>query len=340
MNKSKVNVKGFGMFLSDMVMPNIGAFMAWGLITALFIPSGWMPNEHLAKLVNPMVHYLIPLLIGYTGGSLIWDKKGGVVGAVATLGIIIGADIPMFLGAMIMGPLGGLAIKKFDNVIEGRIPKALEVLVDNLGTGIIAAILTILSFVAIGPVVILFNNIIKNSIEIIVNIGLLPLASVFIEPSKILFLNTVINHGILAPIGIQETRELGKSIFFLLESNPGPGLGILLAYWRYGKGVSKESAPGAIIIQFIGGIHEIYFPYVLMRPILILAAIAGGISGIITFQLFGAGLMAPASVGSIIMLLVMSPKGGYLGVLAGVIVSATVSFLVASMLMREPKNKH
>lgn len=118
---TKVKIQNFGRFLSNMVMPNIGAFIAWGFITALFIPTGWLPNETLAKLVGPMITYLLPLLIGYTGGKLIGGERGAVVGAITTMGVIVGTDIPMFMGAMMVGPLGGWAIKRFDKAMEGRV---------------------------------------------------------------------------------------------------------------------------------------------------------------------------------------------------------------------------
>ena len=334
MNTSAPEAKGLGKFLSAMVMPNIGIFIAWGLIAALFIPTGWLPNEQLAKLVDPMVNFLIPLLIAYRGGYLLWGSKGGVVGATATLGVIVGADMPMFLGAMIMGPLGGLMIKRWDQAITGKIHPAFEVLVDNFTTGIIAAALAIVSFTTVGPVIMLLNNILKAGIETIVRLGLLPMVSIFIEPAKVLFLNGVINNGILVPLGIQEARELGQSIFFLVESNPGPGLGILLAYWLFGDKKVKGSAPGALIIHFLGGIHEVYFPYVLMKPILVLAVIAGGASGIAVLQVFNAGLIAPPSVGSIVTILVMCSKNSYVGVILSILVSAVVSFLVASVFVK------
>jgi len=337
--KTQERVQGFGRFLSGMVLPNIGAFIAWGLITALFIPTGWYPNAYFAKLVGPMITYLLPLLIGYTGGKMVGGARGGVIGAIATIGVVIGADIPMFMGAMIMGPLGGYVIKKFDDSIEGKIPAGFEMLVNNFSAGILGAILAMLAYAGIGPVVQGLNTILKTGVEAIVNAGLLPLASVFIEPGKILFLNNAINHGVLGPIGIQEAKELGKSVFFLLEANPGPGLGILAAYWMFSKGAVKQSAPSAIIIHFIGGIHEIYFPYVLMNPLLIIAVICGGASGVLTFQIFGAGLIAAASPGSILAVLAMTPKGGYFGVLAGVLVAAVVSFLVASVIIKSGNSK-
>lgn len=337
--KTQENIQRFGRFLSGMVMPNIGAFIAWGLITALFIPTGWKPNEYLAKLVGPMINYLLPLLLGYTGGKMVGDVRGGVLGAIATMGVIVGSTIPMFLGAMIMGPLAGYVIKKFDKAIEGKIPAGFEMLVNNFSAGIIGAILTLLAYSGIGPIVETLNNALGNGVHAIVNAGLLPLVSIFVEPAKILFLNNAINHGVLSPLGIQEAAKVGKSIFFLIETNPGPGLGILLAYWVFSKGMIKQSAPGAIIIHFLGGIHEIYFPYILMNPVLLLAVIAGGASGVLTNVIFNAGLVAPPSPGSIFALMAMSPKGGLLPVLLSVIVAAAVSFIVAAYFIKRASNK-
>jgi PTS system mannitol-specific IIC component len=333
-SSNKQKIQRFGNFLSSMVIPNIGAFIAWGLITALFIPTGWMPNANLAKLVGPMITFMLPLLIGYQGGKLVHGTRGGVVGAVATAGIVIGASIPMFLGAMIMGPLGGYLIKKFDKAVEGKIPAGFEMLVNNFSAGILGAILAILGFNLIGPVVGGISIGLGSAASAITKAGLLPLIAIIVEPAKILFLNNAINHGVFSPLGIEQVQKAGKSIFFLLEPDPGPGLGILLAYWLYSKGTAKQSAPGAIIIQFLGGIHEIYFPYVLMKPALILAVIAGGFCGDLTFVITHAGLVATPSPGSIIALMAMSPKGGQLPVLAGVLVATVVSFLVASIIIK------
>ncbi|MBN2899971.1 MAG: PTS mannitol transporter subunit IICBA [Clostridia bacterium] len=336
---SKDRVQKFGRFLSGMVMPNIGAFIAWGLITALFIPTGWVPNEQLSSLVGPMITYMLPLLIGYTGGKMVAGPRGGVLGAIATMGVIVGASIPMFLGAMIMGPVGGWTIKKFDDMVHDKIPSGFEMLVNNFSAGIIGTILALVAYLGIGPLVLGLNGVLEAGVHAIVAKGLLPLASIFIEPAKILFLNNAINHGVLGPLGLQESTQLGKSIFFLLETNPGPGLGILLAYWMFGKGMVKQSAPGAIIIHFLGGIHEIYFPYVLMKPILLLAVIAGGASGVLTFSILGAGLVATPSPGSIFALLAMTPKGGFFAVISGVLVATAVSFAVASIFVKGSKEE-
>ncbi|MFC0560464.1 PTS mannitol transporter subunit IICB [Halalkalibacter alkalisediminis] len=333
----KVKIQRFGSFLSGMIMPNIGAFIAWGLITALFIPTGWIPNENLAELVGPMITFLLPLLIGYTGGKMVYDVRGGVVGATATMGVIVGADIPMFLGAMIMGPLGGYLIKKFDKAIENKVKSGFEMLINNFSAGIIGGALTLIAYVGVGPIVYTLNQTLATGVNFLVQNNLLPLASILIEPAKVLFLNNAINHGILGPIGIEQAAREGMSILFLLESNPGPGLGILLAFMLFGKGMAKQTAPGATIIHFFGGIHEIYFPYILMKPALIIAAIAGGASGVFTLLLFNGGLVAAPSPGSIIAILAMTPRGGYFAVIAGVVVATVVSFLIASVILKGSK---
>ena len=322
-----------------MVMPNIGAFIAWGIITALFIPTGWLPNETLAKLVGPMITYLLPLLIGYTGGKLVGGERGGVVGAITTMGVIVGADMPMFLGSMIAGPLGGWAIKKFDVWVDGKIKSGFEMLVNNFSAGIIGMILAILAFLGIGPAVEVLSKILAAGVNFMVAHDMLPLASIFVEPAKILFLNNAINHGIFSPLGIQQSHDLGKSIFFLIEANPGPGMGVLLAYMFFGRGSAKQSAGGAAIIHFLGGIHEIYFPYVLMNPRLILAVILGGMTGVFTLTLLNGGLVSPASPGSILAVLAMTPKGAYFANIAAIVAAMAVSFVVSAVLLKTSKVK-
>ncbi|MGF9713194.1 PTS mannitol transporter subunit IICB [Paenibacillus naphthalenovorans] len=330
----RVAVQRFGRFLSGMVMPNMGAFIAWGLITALFIPTGWFPNEYLAKLVNPMITYLLPILIGYTGGQIIHGSRGGVIGAVVTMGVVVGATIPMFLGAMIVGPASAWVLKQFDKAVDGKIRSGFEMLVNNFSAGIIGGALALVAYTGVGPVVQVISNTLAAGVQFLINAGLLPLANILIEPGKVLFLNNAINHGVLGPIALDQAAKTGQSIIFMLESNPGPGLGILLAYWLVGRGTAKQSAPGAAIIHFFGGIHEIYFPYILMNPRLILAAITGGVVGTFTFSLFQAGLVATPSPGSIFAYIAMAPRGGLFPVLAGVLTATVASFLVASLLLK------
>lgn len=333
----RVHVQKFGTFLSGMIMPNIGAFIAWGFITALFIPAGFFPNAELGKLVGPMITYMLPLLIGYTGGRMVYGVRGGVVGAVATMGVIVGTDIPMFIGAMILGPLTAWIMMKLDKIWEGRVKPGFEMLIDNFSAGILAAAMAVVGMLVVGPIVKAFSNGASAVVEFLVLNGLLPFTSIFIEPAKVLFLNNAVNHGILTPLGTQQALEQGKSILFLLEANPGPGFGILLAFSIFGKGLAKASAPGAAVIQFVGGIHEIYFPYVLMKPMTIFAAIGGGMTGIFTLVVTGAGLRSPAAPGSIIAVYASTARDSYVGVTLSVLFATTVSFLIASVVLKASK---
>ncbi|WP_163274420.1 PTS mannitol transporter subunit IICB [Enterobacter hormaechei] len=335
---ARAKVQAFGGFLTAMVIPNIGAFIAWGFITALFIPTGWMPNEHFAKIVGPMITYLLPVMIGSTGGHLVGGKRGAVMGGIGTIGVIIGADIPMFLGSMIMGPLGGLVIKHIDRLLDKRIPAGFEMVINNFSLGIAGMLLCLLGFEVIGPAVLIANNFIKECIEALVHAGYLPLLSLINEPAKILFLNNAIDQGVYYPLGMQQASETGKSIFFMVASNPGPGLGLLLAFTFFGKGMAKKLAPGAMIIHFLGGIHEFYFPYVLMKPLTLIAMIAGGMSGTWIFNMLGGGLVAGPSPGSIFAYLALTPKGAFLATIAGVTAGTLVSFAVTSLILKMDKS--
>ncbi len=354
---ARVHIQRFGTFLSNMVMPNIGAFIAWGLITAMFIEVGWLPrylgigdspDSWVAKfggwgdfagggIVGPMIIYLLPLLIAYTGGKSIYDVRGGVVGAIAAMGVIVGTDIPMFMGAMIMGPLGGWSMKKIDAIWDGKIKPGFEMLVNNFAAGIWGMILAILGFVVMSPVVTWISDRLGEGVDWLVNNNLLPFTSFIIEPAKVLFLNNALNHGVLTPLGTQEAVEQGKSILFLLEANPAAGAGLLLAYMVFGKGLAKASAPGAFIIHFFGGIHEIYFPYVLMKPKLIVAMIAGGFTQITINSIFDAGLRAPAAPGSVFAVYAQVPADSVVGVTLSIIGGAAASFAVAGVLLKFDK---
>ncbi len=349
----------FGTFLSNMVMPNIGAFIAWGLITALFIEKGWLnwggsgglaPDSWVAKIggwgdfdgggiVGPMIVYLLPILIGYTGGKMMYDTRGGVIGAIATMGVIAGADIPMFMGAMIMGPLGGWSMKHIDAIWDGKIKPGFEMLVNNFAVGIWGGLLATFGFFVMSPIVEWIADRLSEGIDVLVTNNLLPFTSLIIEPAKVLFLNNALNHGVLTPLGTNEAVENGKSILFLLEANPGAGLGLLLAYSMFGKGLAKASAPGAAIIHFFGGIHEIYFPFVLMKPKLILAMIAGGMTQIFINVIFDSGLRAPAAPGSIIAVYAQTPGNSFIGVTLSVIGGAAASFVVAAFLLKTDRTE-
>jgi PTS system mannitol-specific IIC component len=354
--RARVGVQRFGTFLSGMIMPNIAAFIAWGLITALFIPTGWVGFDGPVEawrwagspilgggefegttylgLVGPIITYLLPILIGYTGGRIVYDTRGGVIGAVVTMGVVIGAaGTPMFLGAMIVGPLSALILKQVDKIWAGKVRAGFEMLVDNFSSGILGFLLAIGAFFGVAPVVKGIADGLGAAVGWLVENQLLPLASIIVEPAKVLFLNNAINHGVFTPLGLSQSEETGRSLLFLVEANPGPGAGLLLAITVFGVGAARATAPGAFIIQFLGGIHEVYFPYVLAKPILILAMIAGGATGVLTNVIFQSGLVGPASPGSIFAVLIQTAPGSHLGVILSVVLSAAVTFIVAMLIL-------
>ncbi|MCV2489894.1 PTS mannitol transporter subunit IICB [Geodermatophilus sp. YIM 151500] len=348
---ARIAVQKFGTFLSGMIMPNIAAFIAWGIITAFFIETGWTPVPGLGGfgedaagdpnigLVGPMIRYMLPLLIAMQGGRMVYGLRGGVVSVVATMGVIISVPDPTFLGALIMGPFAAYVMKHLDKLWDGKIKPGFEMLVNNFSAGIAGAGLAVVGYFAFGPFVQALSRALGNGVDWLVDNGVLPLASILIEPAKVLFLNNAVNHGVLTPLGVQQSAQDGQSILFLLEANPGPGLGLLLAYMVFGTGMARSTAPAAAIIHFFGGIHEIYFPYVLMKPILLLGMISGGMVGIATLTIFDAGLRAPAAPGSIIAVLAQTPASSFLGVILSVLLSAATSFLVCSLLLRLSKRK-
>ena len=329
-------VQRFGKFLSAMVMPNIGALIAFGFLAALFIDSGWIPNEGFNSLVSPMLTYLIPILIASTGGRMIGGDRGRVVGAIAVIGAIMSnTSITMLMAAMILGPLAGFCIKKFDQVMEGHMPAGFEMLINNFSAGIIGMLLAMIGYVAIGPIMSAILAVLSAGVNLLVQNSLLPLVAVFIEPAKVLFLNNAINHGIFTPLATAQAADAGKSIMYMLEPNPGPGLGVLLAYMFFCKDkVTRDSAPGAVIIHLLGGIHEIYFPYILMNPLVIVAPILGNMAAIFWFSLTDCGLVGPASPGSIIAYLMMTPGSDMVKVLIGVVLAIGISFAVASPIVK------
>ena len=358
----RVALQKVGTSLSNMVMPNIPALIAWGILTAFFIPDGWTPNEPLASVVGPMIHYLLPLLIANTGGRMVYEARGAVVGVIATMGVIGGSDwliaqenaaqlekwlaagnaeadfaalgqVHMFIGAMIMAPLAAWVMKKLDRLWQDHIPAGFEMLVNMFSAGIFGFIALVAGFFGLAPLVNGLMTLLSNGVAALVNAGLLPLVSLLIEPAKVFFLNNAINHGVLTPLGLSQADVDGKSVLFLLEANPGPGLGILLAFTVFGRGAARASAPGAAIIQFFGGIHEIYFPYVLMKPLLIIAAIGGGMAGVFVNVLFGTGLIAPASPGSIFAIFGVAARDSYLGIALAVLAAAAVSFALSALIL-------
>lgn len=330
----RVKAQRFGGKLSAMVLPNLGAFMGWGILTALGI---WLSNDMLKGFIAPMLTYLLPILIGVAAGKMVYGDKGAVIGAFATMGVIVGSNVTMLLGAMIIAPLAAWLLKKAEAVINPHIPVGFELLVGNLTIAILGAAVAIVGCVGLAPAITSLSSVFASGVAALENNNLLPLTAIFIEPAKVLFLNNAIGQGILTPLGTAQLNELGKSVLFLLESNPGPGLGILLAYCVFGRGRAKANAYGATLIHAIGGIHEIYFPFILMNPVLVLAAIAGGAVGTFLFTLFNVGLVGVSSPGSIITIMMMASAGDQIMILVSILASTAVSFLVASVIVKHSK---
>jgi PTS system mannitol-specific IIC component len=370
---ARARVQRFGAFLAGMVMPNLGAFIAFGLITALFIPTGWVnyltghvvdgePVDPLpftlqiTTIVGPLINILIPILIGYTGGKMVHGTRGAVVGAVATVGVMLSpvalqlAAIPLngdpttppeniaqigpaILGAFIIAPLTAWLLKKWDGFIAGKVKGGFEMLVDNFSAGIIGGAMAIVGLYIIGWATFWITQGLGWLANALVQTQLLPLVSIVVEPAKVLFLNNAINHGVFTPLGSAQAADAGQSIFFMIESNPGPGLGILTAMLLFGPRAVRPTVPAAMVVHFLGGIHEIYFPYVLLKPILVLAAIVGGATGVLWETIFGLGLRSPASPGSIIAWAVVSPPDQIALILVGVVLSAAVTFVVGALLL-------
>jgi len=340
LSRTRLGVQRFGSFLSNMILPNIAAFIAWGIITAFFIPTGWTPNADLASLVGPILTVLIPVLIAFTGGRMVYDWRGGVIGAVTAMGVIVAEpDRVMILGAMIAGPLSAWIFKQIERLWKGKVRAGFEMLVDNFSAGIFAFGTAIGAYFGLSRLVVWISDLFGGAVGFLVDNGLLPLASIIVEPAKVLFLNNAINHGVFTPLGAEQAAEFGKSIFFLIEANPGPGAGLLLAITIFGVGAARATAPGAFIIHFFGGIHEVYFPYVLAKPFLIVAMIVGGATGVLTNVIFNSGLRAPASPGSIIAVLFQTAQDSYVGVIASVVLSAAVTFVIAAVILRASRKR-
>ncbi|MBQ9918219.1 PTS mannitol transporter subunit IICB [Microbacterium proteolyticum] len=319
------------------------ATIGWpGAATALTANADGSTYQGYVGLVSVMITYLLPLLIANTGGRMVYGARGGVVATIAVMGVIVGTNIPMFLGAMIMGPLAAWITKQMDRIWDGKIRPGFEMLVNNFSAGILGMILAIVGFFAFGPVFLGISAVLGSIVAFLVQFNLLPVLSIIVEPAKVLFLNNAINHGVFTPLGIEQAAESGKSILFLIEANPGPGLGLLLAFTFFGVGAAKASAPGAIVIQFLGGIHEIYFPYALAKPMTILALIAGGAAGVTTNMIFSGGLVFPAAPGSIIAVTaaaIGAGPGNLLVVYLSVAVAAVVTFLIAGVILRASRKR-
>lgn len=330
----QVRVQKFGAVLSAMVMPNIGVFIGWGLLAALFIDTGWIPNKFLGVLVSPILTYLLPILLGYTAGSNFYGRRGGVIGAFATIGVVIGSDITMLIGGMVMGPIAAKLLEKFDNAVKEKIPTGMEMMVDNFSLGILGAILCAIGYAGVAPVMTTIQGILGGGVKYLTEAHLLPLVSLFVAPGQVLFLNNAINHGIFTPLGLQQTAEAGKSILFLVEANGSNWVGLAAAFALFGTRMARRSAPGAVLIMFFGGIAEVCFPYCLTQPLTILGPIAGNFFSLTVLSLFDGGAIGPPSPGSVFAFYLMTPKSALVVNSIAYFGDLAISFLVTSIILK------
>lgn len=331
-------IRRIGHYLSGMIMPNVGVFITWGIITTLIQYLQGPLQDSFLEMDHLMIQFLLPVLIAYTGGRLI-ENRAGVVAAIAVIGMLVDSEDPQILGAMVIGPLIGWTVFLFDKYLLPKVKAGYEMLVRNFSAGIIGMLFGYLSLVLIGPFIASVTQQVGLFVGWLIQRNLLLFTNLFIEPLKVLFLNNTLNHGILTPLGIEQAGDAGTSILFLIETNPGPGLGVLLAFILFSRKDLRATASGAFMIHLFGGIHEIYFPFVLLNPLLFAAVILGGMSGTLIFEMFQVGLKVPASPGSIVMILANTPQEMLLGVVGGIAGSTLVSFLIAAFVIRKDQTK-
>lgn len=326
-------LRELGNYLSSLIMPNLSVFIAWGLINFLANFASGKMYLLLNGTEDVLINFLLPLLIGYTGGKKIDHHRGGAIAGIATLGIMVGNDNSAVLGAMIIGPIAVMCFKRLDILILKKIQNGYEMLLQNILAGVVGTLFCLVGLFILTPIINFSTLLAISGVHFLITHHLLPLVNVIIEPLKVFFFNNAINHGVLTPLGLNMVKETGQSILFLLEVNPGPGLGILLAFSLYGNQEERKQGAGASMIHLFGGIHEVYFPFVLKEPKLFLVAILSGITGTTIFQFLNAGLTMPVSPGSIILMLTSAPSHSRISLLLGVLGSALVSFILSLIIL-------
>lgn len=318
---------------SSIFMGNIGLFIFAGLLFVIFQDGGWFPNENLYGIARLVYSIVIPVCISYTGGAGISGQTGGILSVLTLSGMLYADTSTAILAAMISAPAGGILWKKTENRIKKYAGSSMQMLIRNLLTGVIGGILAGAGYYLLSPVLDFAGQCIAAGIEFLFVHKLYALCCVFIEPAKVFFLNNVVNHGILVPIGMEQLQETGSSVLFLLETNPGPGFGVLTALFLSDRR-ERQNYAAALAAEFAGGIHEVYFPAVLENLRLLLPLIVSGAAGAWWFNLTGAGTCAPVSPGSVFTILIMAGKGKILITAAGILISAAVSFLLSLLILK------
>lgn len=338
----------FGKFYTKVIINFIGIFIFVGILSVVFGDYGWLPNEDIYAISQFVYKVVIPIMIAYAAGNQAGHlgecagskhlQIGGAIAVMATSGMILADDEIGILGAMILGPLSGMLWKYMLEPKVEKVKTGMEMLVRNVTAAFAGSIMTLIAFYLIAPVISAGENILLSGIDYLIEHKLIWLVSFVIEPAKVFFLNNSINHGILIPIGMQQAEQMGESILFLLETNPGPGLGILAALYLEKKEKRKQYA-ASMFVEFVGGIHEIYFPEVIANMWLLLALICGGAAGNLCFLILHGATTGVVSPGSIFSVLLVCTQNRILGVLVGIIVSAAVSAAVAILILKWQKKR-
>lgn len=316
-------IRRAGRFYSSVIMENIGVFMFIGLLSVIFNRNGWLPDEELYEISQFAYTTILPVCIAYSGGGRISGKPGGILAVLAVSGILCADTSLGLLSGMAAGPAAGFIWKYTWGFLEKKVPSSMQMLMRNLTAGVIGGGLAALGFYFLTPIFWAIERGIALFIHELLNRNLTGLLSLIIEPAKVFFLNNILNHGILVPLAMSELKTAESSVLFLLEANPGPGLGMLTALYFYEK---KEKYLSALVAHGAGGIHEVYFPFVLSDLWLLLPLVVSGVTGAVWFDIFNAGLNAPVSPGSIVTILIMAGKKNVIFVFLGILLSAAVSF--------------
>lgn len=335
-------IRRIGKYYTGIIMKNIGIFLCVGLLLVLFGEQGWMPDAHISEVTMLLYHVILPTMVAYEGGARFGGTSGGILAVLALAGVLSADSGTGLFGAMVIGPLAGGLWRQIGKVSE-KTDFRMKMLVKNLSLAVFGSVLLVLTKTLFVPVLEGALGIVYQGVHFLVAHHMTFAASVLLEPAKVFFLNNLMNHGILVPLGMSQVQETGSSILYLMETNPGPGLGVLLAMYFRNKEYKSEYV-SAMLAESVGGIHEVYFPFVLSDLRLLLPLILGGMAGNICFEFLDAGLKGAVSPGSFLVIFLMAGKEGFFPVMAGMAASAAVSFAGCFFLLgygggKEPERK-
>lgn len=323
-----------GKFYTRIIMNNIGIFIFIGILSVIFNDHGWLPDKNMYAISQLAYKVILPSFIAYEGGRSVGGKEGGIAGVLAISGVIWHESSAELLGAMLLGPAAGYLWKKECLWVEKYFPSCMQMLGKNMLLGTTGALFSAADIYLILPLLKQTAALFFSWISFLTRCNMTACLSFFIEPAKVFFLNNVVNHMMLVPAGMEQIQETGSTILFLLETNPGPGIGVILALF-YAKKLHKNETASVLTAHALGGIHEVYFPFILADLRLLPAVILGGLAGNISFHISKAAVKGMVSPGSIFSILIMADSGCRWKILAGILLSAIVSFLTGILILKK-----